>query len=122
MLWIKGPAYIKVTAATQRAAAITAAYCEERSAGCAAGTLFVLQKDASPKERLLEAVQNKADDDQVQQLVEQLQESSPEGRPASSAKTLGKWKLLWSMQVTSMCGAWADVIYAVHVLVLALLC
>ena len=105
MFWIQGPLTIRVTAATQRAALSTAAYYENRSAACAAGTLFVLQKDASPKERLLEAVQNEADDDQVQQLVEQLQACSPEGRPASSAKTLGKWKLLWSMQVTLMCGA-----------------
>ena len=65
-----------------------------------AGTLFVLQKDASPKERLLDAVtSNKADDQQIQQLVEQLQSCSPEKRPATSAKTQGKWKLLWSMQV-----------------------
>ena len=68
----------------------------------AAGTLFVLQKDASPKERLLDAVNsNKADDQRIEQLVEQLQSFSPEKRPASSAKTQGKWKLLWSMQVHS---------------------
>lgn len=102
MLWDQGPAYNQGHSCNATGNPNTAAYYENRSAGCAAGTLFVLQKDASPKERLLEAVQNKADDDQVQQLVEQLQACSPEGRPASSAKALGTWKLLWSMQVTFM--------------------
>lgn len=66
----------------------------------AAGTLFVLQKDASPKERLLDAIRSKGtNDQQVQQLIEELQTSSPERRPASSPRSLGRWKLLWSMQV-----------------------
>lgn len=64
------------------------------------GTLFVLMKDPSLKQQLLELVSssNASDDDEVQQLIEKLQTQSPEKRPAASAKTQGKWRLLWSKQ------------------------
>lgn len=58
-------------------------------------------KDPSPKQQLLEAVSSKdASDAEVQTLIDKLQEESPEKKPAASAKTQGKWRLLWSMQVT----------------------
>jgi len=65
------------------------------------GTLFVLMKDPSPKQQLLELVSSSrtSNDDEVQQLIEKLQTHSPERRPAASAKTQGKWRLLWSKQV-----------------------
>ena len=69
--------------------------------GVLTGTLFVLMKDPSPKQQLLEAVSSKeASDAEVQILIDKLQGESPEKRPAASAKTQGKWRLLWSMQVT----------------------
>ena len=74
------------------------------------GTLFVLMKDPSLKQQLLELVSSSkaSNDDEVQQLIEKLQSQSPERRPATSAKTLGKWRLLWSKQVAkqtlSRCG------------------
>lgn len=65
------------------------------------GTLFVLMKDPSLKQQLLELVSssNARNDDEIQQLIEKLQTQSPEKRPAASAKTQGKWRLLWSKQV-----------------------
>ena len=58
-------------------------------------------KDPSPKQQLLEAVSSQdASDAEVQTLIDKLQEESPEKKPAASAKTQGKWRLLWSMQVT----------------------
>ncbi len=65
------------------------------------GTLFVLMKDPSLKQQLLELVSssNASNDDEVQQLIEKLQTQSPEKRPAASAKAQGKWRLLWSKQV-----------------------
>ncbi len=67
------------------------------------GTLFVLMKDPSLKQQLLELVtsSNASIDDEVQQLIEKLQTQSPEKRPAASAKTQGKWRLLWSKQVAN---------------------
>ena len=68
--------------------------------GVLTGTLFVLMKDPSPKQQLLEAVSSQGTaDEEVQELIKQLQGQSPERRPASSAKSQGKWRLLWSMQV-----------------------
>ena len=65
------------------------------------GTLFVLMKDPSPKQQLLEALASRGiPDEEVQDLVQQLQSQSPERQPAKSAKTQGKWRLLWSMQVS----------------------
>ena len=64
------------------------------------GTLFVLMKDASLKQQLLDAVNSKGrSDDDIKQLIEQLQRENPEKRPAASPKTQGKWRLLWSAQV-----------------------
>jgi len=65
------------------------------------GTLFVLMKDPSLKQQLLELVSssNASNDAEIQQLIEKLQTQSPEKRPAVSAKTQGKWRLLWSKQV-----------------------
>lgn len=65
------------------------------------GTLFVLMKDPSPKQQLLEALASGGiPDEEVQDLVQQLQSQSPERQPAKSAKSQGKWRLLWSMQVS----------------------
>ena len=65
-----------------------------------AGTLFVLMKDLSPKQQLLQALASQdTADEEVQELIQQLQQQSPERRPAQSAKSLGTWRLLWSMQV-----------------------
>lgn len=36
---------------------------------------------------------------QVEELIQELQGSSPEQKPASSPKSQGKWKLAWSKQV-----------------------
>ena len=64
------------------------------------GTLFVLMKDPSPKQQLLEALASRATtDEEVQELVQQLESQSPERQPAKSVKSQGKWRLLWSMQV-----------------------
>ena len=61
----------------------------------------MLLKDPSPKQQLLELVSssNRSKDDEIQRLMETLQTQSPERRPAASAKTQGKWRLLWSKQV-----------------------
>ena len=68
--------------------------------GVLTGTLFVLMKDPSPKQQLLEAVTSQGTaNEEVQELIQQLQSQSPERRPASSVKNQGKWRLLWSMQV-----------------------
>ena len=64
------------------------------------GTLFVLMKDPSPKQQLLEALTSQGTtDEEVQELVQQLESQSPERQPAKSVKSQGKWRLLWSMQV-----------------------
>ena len=64
------------------------------------GTLFVLMKDPSPKQQLLDAVASQSKtNEEVQELIQQLQSQNPERRPAASSKTQGKWRLLWSMQV-----------------------
>ena len=69
------------------------------------GTLFVLMKDPSPKQQLLDAVTSQSrGDSEVQELIEQLQSQNPEKRPAASFKTQGKWRLLWSLQVSSTVG------------------
>ena len=66
------------------------------------GTLFVLMKDPSPKQKLLDAVASKqADDQEVQELIQQLQDQNPVKRPAASPKTQGKWRLLWSQQAST---------------------
>lgn len=66
------------------------------------GTLFVLMKDPSPKQQLLEALASRGiPDEDVKELVQQLQSQSPERAPAKSGKSQGKWRLLWSMQVSS---------------------
>lgn len=63
------------------------------------GTLFVLMKDPSPKQQLLDAVASQSKtNEEVQELIQQLQSQNPERRPAASSKTQGKWRLLWSMQ------------------------
>lgn len=68
------------------------------------GTLFVLMKDPAPKQQLLEALASQGvADEEVQELVQQLQGLSPERRPATSVKSQGKWRLLWSMQVCYWC-------------------
>ena len=71
------------------------------------GTLFVLVKDITPKQRLLEACQSKGcTRAEVEGLIEQLvTASSSEGdrRPAQSPRAVGKWRLRWSAQV---CWSW----------------
>lgn len=68
------------------------------------GTLFVLMKDPSPKQQLLEALASQGNsNEEVQQLVLQLERQSPERSPAKSVKSQGKWRLLWSMQVGPWC-------------------
>ena len=58
-------------------------------------------KDPSPKQQLLEALASGVlPNEEVQDLVQQLQSQSPERQPAKSAKSQGKWRLLWSMQVS----------------------
>ncbi|KAL3132602.1 hypothetical protein ABBQ32_009130 [Trebouxia sp. C0010 RCD-2024] len=65
------------------------------------GTLFVLMKDPSPKQQLLEALASQGNsNEEVQQLVLQLERQSPERSPAKSVKSQGKWRLLWSMQAS----------------------
>ena len=67
------------------------------------GTLFVLVKDVTPKQRLLEACLSKGcTRGEVEGLIEQLvTASSVEGdrRPAQSPRAVGKWRLRWSAQV-----------------------
>lgn len=71
------------------------------------GTLFVLVKDITLKQRLLEACQSKGcTREEVEGLIEQLvTASSVEGdrRPAQSPRAVGKWRLRWSAQV---CWSW----------------
>lgn len=53
-----------------------------------AGTLFILQKDASLKEQLLDAVRRQQDDE-VLALIDKLAESNPTPNPARSPKVAG---------------------------------
>lgn len=63
------------------------------------GTLFVLVRDPSPRERLLQAVE-RGQGDEVQAAVEVLQDrGSPIAKPAKSAQVFGRWRLRWSKQV-----------------------
>ena len=83
------------------------------------GTLFVLMKDPAPKQQLLEALASQGiADEEVQELVQQLQGLSPERQPATSVKSQGKWRLLWSMQVCYWChnpACTTGVCYSIHV-------
>lgn len=66
------------------------------------GTLFVLMKDPSPKQKLLEALSDKqTGDEEVEELIQQLQTQSPVKQAAGSPKTQGKWRLLWSQQASA---------------------
>ena len=66
------------------------------------GTLFVLSKDPSPKQLLLEALAGGAagaDASEVQALVEDVQAGGGGVEaPAASPLALGKWRLVWSSQ------------------------
>lgn len=63
------------------------------------GTLFVLVRDPSPRECLLQAIQG-GRDDEVQQAIEVLQDKgSPISKPAKSSAVFGRWRLRWSKQV-----------------------
>ena len=64
------------------------------------GTLFVLMKDPSPKQKLLDALDAKQSDEEVQELIEQLQSQSPIKQAAASPKAQGRWRLLWSQQAS----------------------
>ena len=64
------------------------------------GTLFVLMKDPSPKQKLLDALDAKQSDEEVQDLIEELQTQSPVKQAAASPKTQGRWRLLWSQQAS----------------------
>ncbi|KAK9865349.1 hypothetical protein WJX84_010652 [Apatococcus fuscideae] len=62
------------------------------------GTLFVLVRDPSPRECLLQAIQG-GRDDEVQQAIEVLQDKgSPISKPAKSSAVFGRWRLRWSKQ------------------------
>lgn len=63
------------------------------------GTLFVLEKVITPKDRLLEAVASGASDDDVEEAALALQRSGDGLRaPARSAAAVGKWRLTWTRQ------------------------
>ena len=63
------------------------------------GTLFVLVRDPSPRERLLQAVERGAGDDEVQAAIEVLKDQgSPISKPAKSPQVFGRWRLRWSKQ------------------------
>ena len=63
------------------------------------GTLFVLVRDPSPRERLLQAVDRGAGDDEVQAAIEVLKgQGSPMSKPAKSSQVFGRWRLRWSKQ------------------------
>ena len=63
------------------------------------GTLFVLVRDPSPRERLLQAVESRQDAD-VEEAIQTLQErGSGIAKPAKSAQVFGRWRLRWSKQV-----------------------
>ena len=63
------------------------------------GTLFVLVRDPSPRERLLQAIDRGRVQD-VQEAIEILQDQgSPIAKPAKSSQVFGRWRLRWSKQV-----------------------
>lgn len=65
------------------------------------GTIFVLIRDQPPRERLLEAIQRGAGDDEVAAAVAALQQEPGDGAVAAPAKSplaQGVWRLRWSQQ------------------------
>lgn len=65
------------------------------------GTIFVLVKDQPPRQRLLEAIERGASDDEVSAAVAALeQEPGAEAvaAPARSQLAQGSWRLRWSQQ------------------------
>lgn len=61
------------------------------------GTLFVLSRDVTSKERLLAALA-RGDDEMVLALVQLMAEDNPTPAPARSALASGRWRLVWSQQ------------------------
>ena len=71
---------------------------------CAQGTLFVLVKETTPRERLLEALAQGAGDSTIEALALELGEAQARGEasgapaPARSPLAEGVWRLRWSRQ------------------------
>jgi hypothetical protein len=63
------------------------------------GTLFVLAKEATPKDALLQAIRSQAAQPAVEAAITAVCESGDGIRqPARSSAVLGRWKLIWSAQ------------------------
>ena len=64
------------------------------------GTLFVLVRDPSPREQLLQAIE-RGQKAEVEEAIELLQsKGSPVSKPAKSGQVFGRWRLRWSKQVS----------------------
>ena len=63
------------------------------------GTLFVLARERSVLEKIQQAVTS-GDDELIQSLISELQQKGGVRSPALSQQVEGKWRLLWTVQVS----------------------
>eukprot|EP00245_Coleochaete_scutata_P005884 TRINITY_DN19859_c0_g1_i1.p1 TRINITY_DN19859_c0_g1~~TRINITY_DN19859_c0_g1_i1.p1 ORF type:complete len:431 (-),score=75.34 TRINITY_DN19859_c0_g1_i1:392-1684(-) len=61
------------------------------------GTTFVLQKNPSPRQRLLQAANSGRN---VEKAIEEIVPLNPTAAPAASEMLPGKWRLIWSSQAS----------------------